>query len=124
MRWLKFNAVGAAGMAVHLGLLAFLIRIAGLHYLLATAIAVEAAILHNYFWHRKWTWGDRGSAFSGVATLLRFNLTSGLVSLGGNLLSTGILTGAAHIDPIIANLLSIGVCSFVNFYFFDQLFHA
>ena len=55
MRWLKFNAVGALGMAVQLGSLGFFVRVLGLHYLLATALAVEVAVLHNFIWHRRWT---------------------------------------------------------------------
>jgi len=46
IRWLKFNAVGAGGVAVQLAFLALLVRL-GVHYLLATALAVEAAVLQN-----------------------------------------------------------------------------
>ena len=50
-RWLKFNAVGVLGAGVQLCVLAALHRW-GVHYLLATALAVESAVLHNYLWHR------------------------------------------------------------------------
>ena len=66
-RWLAFNGVGAIGVAVQLAVLAVLVRGAGLHTLIATAIAVEAAILHNFLWHERWTWADRAS--SGQADL-------------------------------------------------------
>ena len=58
MRWLKFNAVGALGMIVQLGSLGLLIHVLGMHYMLATALAVEAAVLHNFLWHRRWTWAE------------------------------------------------------------------
>jgi len=122
MRWLKFNAVGALGMAVQLGVLALLVRVAGLHYLAATALAVEAAVIHNFAWHRRWTWADRpgvaGPAWG--ALLLRFNLTTGAVSIGGNLVSMAVLTGAAGIDPVLASLASIGLCALLNFLVCDQ----
>ena len=54
-RWLAFNGVGLLGVGVQLGLVALLTHAAGLHYLLATAIAVEAAVLHNFIWHQRWT---------------------------------------------------------------------
>ena len=122
MRWLKFNAVGAMGMAVQLGSLGFFVRVLGLHYLLATALAVEMAVLHNFIWHRRWTWADRqGISVPGWGVvLLRFNLTTGLVSIIGNLISMRVLTGAAGLDPIVANLLSIILCSLVNFLVCDH----
>ena len=49
VRWLKFNAVGALGAMLQLGVLWMLTRIS-VHYLLATALAVELAVLHNYAW--------------------------------------------------------------------------
>ncbi|MGH9308345.1 MAG: GtrA family protein, partial [Vicinamibacterales bacterium] len=45
-RWIRFNGVGALGIAVQLGLLAWLVRVLAVHHLAATAIAVEAAVLH------------------------------------------------------------------------------
>lgn len=122
MRWLKFNAVGALGMAVQLGALGVFVRVLGLHYLLATALAVEAAVLHNFLWHRRWTWADRPGIASPAwgLLLLRFNLTTGTVSIVGNLLFMGLLAGAAGLEPLLANLLSIGLCSLVNFLVCDR----
>ena len=122
MRWLKFNAVGALGMAVQLGVLGLLVRMAGLHYLAATVLAVEAAVVHNFVWHRRWTWADRpgvaGPAW--VPLLLRFNLTTGAVSIGGNLVSMAVLTGVWGMDPMLANLASIGLCALANFLVCDH----
>ena len=61
IRWLKFNAVGAAGIGVQLAVLVSLRAGLHLHYLLATALAVEATVLHNFFWHKRFTWADRKS---------------------------------------------------------------
>jgi putative flippase GtrA len=116
-RWLAFNAVGALGIGVQLGLLAVLVHLCGLHYLPATAVAVEAAVLHNFVWHQRWTWKDRPGA--GVRTALsrlgRFHLLNGLVSLGGNLGLMAVLAGALRLDPVLANVVAIAACSLVNF---------
>ncbi len=122
MRWLKFNLVGALGMGLQLGTLALLVHLLGMHYLLATVLAVEAAVLHNFLWHRRWTWADRKEVQSGspVAMLLRFNLTNGLVSIAGNLLIMRILAGAAGLEPVAANSLSIALCSLFNFLLADR----
>ncbi|MBI4463064.1 MAG: GtrA family protein [Acidobacteria bacterium] len=122
MRCLKFYAVGAIGIVVQATTLAFLVHI-GFHYLWATALAVEAAILHNFAWHWKWTWADRcgnGSA-AVIPMLLRFHLATGLISLVGNLLFMRILAGSAKMDPVLANLLSIALCSLVNFLLSDRV---
>ena len=58
LTFLKFNVVGAIGIGVQLAALTLLRDGVGLHYLLATAIAVEAAILHNFLWHMRWTWRE------------------------------------------------------------------
>lgn len=113
-RWLRFNAVGLAGIGVQLSALAALTQFGGLPVLAATAIAVEAAVLHNFYWHERWTWNTRGAP--GVwRRLLRFHLANGLVSLVSNLLWMRILTGAAGLHYLPANAVSIAVTALVNF---------
>jgi len=116
-RWLAFNGVGLLGVGVQLGLVALLTHGGGVHYLVATAIAVEAAVLHNFIWHQRWTWRDRPSSSAGemAARLLRFHLLNGTVSLAGNLGVTAILTGAVAMNPVAANTVAIVVCSIINF---------
>jgi len=122
MRWMKFNAVGVLGIVVQTAALGLLVHRFGMHYLLATAVAVEAAVIHNFLWHRRWTWADRqklGSSF-GLLAFLRFNLANGAVSLGGNLLVMRILTGTAGLEPVVANLFSIALCALANFLLADR----
>jgi len=115
-RYLKFNAVGALGFAVQLVVLALLCRI-GVHYLVATACAVEVAVLHNFLWHRRWTFSDRAarSRAEQRSRLLRFHGLSGSVSLAGNLALMALLVGAARLHPLPANVLAIGACSILNY---------
>ena len=49
MRIAAFAAVGAAGLFIQLAILAALLA-AGCPYLPATVVAVEVAVLHNFFW--------------------------------------------------------------------------
>ena len=118
LRWAKFNAVGIAGAAVQLGVLALLTK-AEVHYLIATAIAVEVAVLHNYFWHLRWTWLDRPPA-SRLAALLRFNLANGAVSLVSNLVLMRVFTGWLGLPVVAANVLAIAITSVVNFFIGDR----
>ena len=116
-RWLSFNGVGLLGVAVQLGTLASLVHLADVHYLLATAVAVETAVLHNFAWHQHWTWRDRpsGSERATLDRLVRFHLLNGTVSLVGNLGLMAVLTGAAGVHPVPANAVAIAACSVVNF---------
>jgi len=124
-RWTAFNAVGAAGVVVQLGVLSALVRVARLHPLVATVLAVEAAVLHNFCWHQVWTWRDRPT--SGAARLhrlLQFQFLNGAVSLAGNLAIMALLAGTLHVDPVLANLSAIVLCSLVNFAASDLLVFA
>lgn len=104
--WLRFNAVGIGGAVVQLASLWFLTRF-GVHYLWATALSVEAALLHNFWWHTRWTWKGRD------ASLLRFHLANGLVSIVSNLIWMRIFAGWVGVVP--ANLLAIALTSVINF---------
>ena len=116
VRWIRFNAVGAMGMAVQLGALALLSRCDGGHYLLASSAAVELAVLHNFAWHLRVTWPDRrGGSSAVVGQLLRFHLANGLVSIVGNLALMHLMVGSAHLPLLVANALAIICCSMVNF---------
>jgi dolichol-phosphate mannosyltransferase len=121
-RWLAFNFVGAGGIAVQLVLLAALTA-SGMHYLPATAIAVEGAVLNNFAWHERWTWIDRtGSGTKRtLARLLRFNLSVGLISIVQNLAFMKILVEAFGVPYLAANLVSITLCSLLNFFVSDRL---
>ena len=122
MRWWKFNAVGALGIGVQMAALALLVHGVGLHYLIATPLAVEAAVLHNFCWHLRWTWADRrpvGLREIGLA-LLRFHVGNGLVSIFGNLVCMRVLVGEWSLPPVPANLLSIVLCAVVNYLLADR----
>lgn len=116
-RWTAFNIVGAAGIAVQLATLAVLVRVFHVPALVATAIAVEAAVLHNFAWHQRWTWKDRpATSLRTVAVrLARFHVLNGAVSMGGNLLLVALLTRALRLDPVAASAAAIVCCALLNF---------
>jgi putative flippase GtrA len=114
-RWARFNAVGAMGMAVQLGALAMLARVARGHYLWATAAAIELTLLHNFIWHVHYTWRDRRETSPVVAQLARFQLSDGVVSMAGNLGLMRILVHGAGMPVVAANGVAILCCSAVNF---------
>lgn len=121
-RWVLFGSVGAMGIGVQLAVLALLLEGFGIRYLWATALAVEAAVLHNFFWHERWTWGDRRRGGRELPKrLLRFHAANGLLSLAGNVGLVRLLVEGAGLHPMAANALAIAVCSFLNFVAGDRL---
>ncbi len=121
LRWLRFNLVGGIGIGVQIALLFLLKSVFGLNYLAATGVAVEVAVVHNFLWHERYTWVDRvrPSWRKSLPRLLRFNLTNGAVSIGGNLALMKIMVGVGHVNYLAANAVAIVVCSVLNFLLSD-----
>src|SRR6266481_2208650 len=89
LRWLRFNLAGIAGVFVQMTVLSFTRNWLGLNYLLATAIAVECALLHNFMWHEFYTWQELKLGRRWADTFgrfVRFNMTVGAFSLIGNVI--------------------------------------
>ena len=91
----RFCAVGASGYAVNLAVYAALIG-AGLHYVVAAAVAFVVAAMSNYAWNRTWTFRTTGAPLLGQG--LRALVVSGL-SLGANqfFLVVLVAAGAGHL---------------------------
>jgi putative flippase GtrA len=121
-RWVKFNVVGGGGMIVQLSLLVLLTEGLKIHYLLATLLAVEGAILHNFVWHELWTWKDKrsNSRKALFSRLFRFHIANGTTSLVGNLVLMKLAVGHFQMPILAANLLAIAACSIVNFLLSDS----
>lgn len=123
VRWMMFNGVGLLGALVQLAVLGLLVHVAHVGYLFATPVAVEAALLHNFAWHRRWTWRDRAAAAGGPSpwtALGRFHAANGAVSLAGNVAVMALAAGALHLPPVAANVVAILVCSLVNYALGDR----
>jgi len=114
MRAARFACVGLGGFVVQLVALRAMTD-AGMLPAMATAVAVEAAILHNFFWHERWTWKDRPRVDQLLTRFVRFNGLTALISIGGNVALTAAFTGALHLPLLGANALAVLVLGAVNF---------
>jgi putative flippase GtrA len=129
-----FVAVGALGLLLQIGAFAWLTMAAGWPYPWATALAVELTVLHNFWWHERWTWRDRtpardpqrgcrvgDPARSGVVgRLARFHVTTGLTSIAGNLMFTVLSVELLGVHAIVANVVAVGLTSVANFLVADR----
>ncbi len=122
VRWCRFNAVGGIGIVVQFAALFLLKSVCHFNYLAATAIAVEAAVVHNFVWHERFTWAERtkrdrvrASWSQSMPRLLRFNLSNGAVSILGNLALMKVMVDQGRMNYLVANAIAITVCSLANF---------
>ena len=126
-RRLKFNFVGGIGIGVQFVALFLLKSILNFDYMFATIFAVEAAVVHNFVWHEQFTWSDRLTTDRltkgrvqpawrrSLARFARFNLTTGAVSIVGNLALMRVMVGEGHMNYLLANTIAIALCSIANF---------
>ena len=124
LHWIKFNVVGVLGFALQSCALFILTHTAlRFSYLAATALAVELAVLNNFLWHQRWTWNDRPAATKKetLRRLAKFNVTTGMVSIGGNLALMKILVGRFGLPIIGANLAGVAACSIFSFILADRI---
>ena len=117
VRWLKFNLVGLIGIFVQMGMFALLFSALHVNYIVATALAVETAVLHNFVWHELYTWRHlpRGGARDIAWRLARFHAGNGAISILGNIALMRLFVGSLHWNHYLASGMAIAICSLANF---------
>jgi putative flippase GtrA len=86
------------------------------HYLLAAAAALEMTLLHNFLWHCNYTWRDRQMLDTRGRMFVRYHLSSGVISMLGNLAMMRLLVQQAHLPVLVADVGAILCCSILNFF--------
>ena len=122
-RWLrgvKFYAVGGIGIVVQLIALVVFRSLLHIDYRIATVLAVETAVLHNFVWHERYTWADRVSRAGTFGRFVKFNVSNGLLSIAGNLVFMQVLVSGLGMNYLVANIFTIAACSVVNFLVSDR----
>lgn len=111
VKFSKFALVGFGGVLVNTGALLLLYQFARLPLVAASPLAVEAAIVHNFLWNNRWTFGESTAS---LVRFVRFNL----VSLGGLVITTVVLYLLVTLNGmnyLVANLLAIALATVWNF---------
>jgi putative flippase GtrA len=115
-RPLLFTTVGIIGYGVQTAALWLLIGQAGVPTVVATLVATELAVLHNFAWHVRVTWADRPvGPMATLGRLLRFNAANGGVSLAGGAILMPLLVDEGGLHYLMANLCTVLACSVVNY---------
>jgi putative flippase GtrA len=121
MRAARFLVVGFGGFLVQVGALWVLTALGGWSWLPATAVAVELAVVHNFVWHERWTWGERrADRGARCVRFAQFNLATGGLSLAGNIVLTGAFVTLLRLPVVVANPLAVVTLSVANFVVSDR----
>jgi putative flippase GtrA len=112
----RFAGVGLIGWVVQMAMF-FALTSVGVHQLIAIALAVELTILHNFTWHELYTWRDaRSTSRTALALrLLRFNSSTAIVSILGNVILTALIMERFHLPVPVANAVSVSALSILNY---------
>jgi putative flippase GtrA len=121
-RFGAFATVGALGFVLQVTALSLLTSLAHWMWLPATLVAVELAVVHNFLWHERWTWGEHKTTPDPffASRFARFNVANGLASVAGNIALMWLFVGWIGLPPVAANVLAVGVMSVANFVMADR----
>ena len=119
-RWARFNLVGLMGFLVQTAVLTMLVRWAGVPTTVAVALAVLAAVSHNFFWHERVTWPDLPRE-GRVRRWLSFHLSTGVISVLSNVGVTTAIVTATGLPVVASNAVAVAVLSLANFWISDRL---
>jgi putative flippase GtrA len=112
LQLIRFCLVGASGYVVNLAVYTLLLKVVGVHYLLAATGSFLVAVTSNYTWNRLWTFrGQRGHvAYQG----LRFLVVS-TIALAANLAILALLVDAFDVGKVLAQATAIVLVTPWNF---------
>jgi putative flippase GtrA len=120
-RPIAFLAVASGGFLIQTATVALLARGTRVPPELATALGVELAVVHNFWWHDWWTWADRSrGAEPRCARFVTYQLATGITSLTGNLLVVAIAVRALAFGPTVANVIAVAIMSVANYLVADR----
>jgi putative flippase GtrA len=116
----RYLVVATLGAVIQ-GIVVTLAMCTGSPPVLATVVGIEAAILHNFAWHDRWTWRDRPRGESRVLRLARYNaaMAGGSLVVGG-LVSWTVIQGLGG-GILVANVAAVAAAACANYAASDRL---
>jgi dolichol-phosphate mannosyltransferase len=120
-RFVRFALVGLSGVFVDMTLFFLLSDPASLALGLTRSkiVAAEVAIVNNFFWNDRWTFGDIASTQKGWDRRLKRFLKFNSICLAGlvlNVLLLNFFFNVLHVDRYLANLTAIAFVTAWNFW--------
>ena len=117
-----FSLVSAVGALLQATLFSLFTTDLCLPAVAAMPLAVELAILHNFFWHDRLTWRDRKITRlrDRAVRLWRFQIANGLLSLAGNTILAYWLVQILRLPALWSAAIAIALCAPLNFLAADR----
>jgi len=115
-RLMRFVTVGLGGAVVNMACLWLLAERLGVPLALASALAVQIAIVHNFLWNDLWTFRHRRRSGSRLARFARFELAV-LFGLAVNVGTVVLLHRELALNLFLANAVGIAAGTASNFTF-------
>jgi dolichol-phosphate mannosyltransferase len=113
--FIKFAVVGVSGVLVNMGFLFVFTRYAGIKIEFASPMAIELSILTNFLLNNAWTFRRRDTKIGFGGRILRYHLVTAVAG-GVNYATLLILANLAGMHDMLANLIGIGLGTFINFF--------
>jgi dolichol-phosphate mannosyltransferase len=122
----QFATVGALGLVVNQALLWFLVDVVQTgHLLLSAAIATQGSTAFNFVGNERWVFGSRreGGALGVIKRFVVYDAVNSSALLI-RLPMLQVLTAGAHMNYLVANLLSLVALTVLRFLIADLLIWA
>jgi dolichol-phosphate mannosyltransferase len=119
-RFVRFGISGFSGVFVNMFILYLLREYVGLGLTRSAILAAEVAIINNFFWNDRWTFGDISEHQKGRIKMFRRFLKFNVICLSGlvlNILVLNLLYNLLNMNEYLANLIAIATVTFWNFWF-------
>lgn len=108
----KYGIVGVSGTIIDVGLLYIFVEYGHIPLLTAAALSFVFAVANNFYWNKKWTFGDASKRYA--KQYIKYLIVS-LIALGLNMIVLYALTTLFGLWYIFAKLLTSGVIFLWNF---------
>lgn len=118
-RFLRFGVVGLSGLAVDMSALYLFFDVLGWGLTRSAILAAELAIVNNFIWNDRWTFGDLAQQQQQRRMIIKRFLKFNIVCVMGLILKILLLNlffNGLHINAYAANLLAIAIVTFWNFW--------
>ncbi len=110
----QFGLVGLSGSVINFGVYYLLLRVAGIHYVLASIGAFCVAVGNNFTWNRIWTFAHRRDATHAAFQAARF-LTVAVSVYLPTLALLAFFVEVAGLGKTIAQVCAVGLMTPVSF---------
>lgn len=112
--FVKYLFAGGMGFVLDYGILVLMYEVAGVHYLLSSAVAFTAGLIFVYICSNRWVFTQRRMQHRQWLEFVIFAVI-GLIGLGLTVLFMWIQVDCLGIYPLVAKLITTGLVLMWNF---------